>query len=37
MRSESVGNEQFLEQDKMADEILKRHRAKMIAQYGEEN
>jgi len=36
MRSESIENAQFLEQDKNADEILKRHHDKMIAQYGKE-
>ena len=36
MRSETVGNEQLLEHNKTADEILKRHHDKMIAQYGKE-
>jgi hypothetical protein len=37
MRSDSTGNTLLLEQDKSADEIQKRHRVKMIAQYGEED
>jgi hypothetical protein len=36
MRSESVGNEQFLEHDNEADEIQKRNRDKMISIYGKE-